>query len=290
MRPNGMNSASIQELITQQTQLRAPPSVLPALLQALADEEIEFDELAKAIERFPSIAARLLSVANSAWSAPRVEITSVDRACAHLGMTLTRSISIALAVSMPFDLMRCPLFDPARYWCSAFLVADGAEGLAKRCESVTGIQPRTLHTAGLLHNLGLLWLADNLPDDLMRAFELAAAEDALPVNAALRRVHGTDIGEVGGCLARAWSLPGILANAIAHYCDVDYAGEDWAAPALTGDAADMASALQGGLDCPAQAPLLDRVGISPTDRQEVFEKMRSEFDRLRDLANSLGRF
>jgi HD-like signal output (HDOD) protein len=285
-----MNSASIQELITQHTQLRAPPSVLPVLLEALADEEIEYDELGEAIEQFPSIAARLLSVANSAWSAPRVEITSVDRACAHLGLTLTRNISIALAVSMPFDLMRCPLFDPGRYWCSAFLVADGAERLARRCESATRIEPRTLHTAGLLHNLGLLWLADRLPQDLMRVFELVSADDTLTVNEALHRVCATDIGEVGGCLARAWSLPGILATAIAHYCAIDYAGEDWAAPAMIGNAAGMASALQDGLDCPAEAPPLDRLGISLIDRQEIFEKMRSELDRIRELANSLSRF
>ena len=284
-----MPGASIQKLISDDTRLPAQPSALPVLLQALADEEIEYGELATVIGQFPSIVARLLSLANSAWSAPRMPITTLEWACTHLGLVLIRSVSISLAVSAPFNLMRCPGFDPRRFWYSAFLVADGAEWLAIHWENAATLEPRTLHTAGLLHNLGLLWLAENLSDDLMRAFELAAADEALSVNEALRQTCGTDVGTVSGCLARAWELPGILVSAMEHHGNSDYMEEGWEAAAFLGAAADMMSAVRHGQDCPAEAPLLDRLDISLSDRQDVFVKMQDSSDATSDLAGALCR-
>ncbi len=110
-----MSNAAIAELISEESNLRAPPSALPYLLEKLAQQEIEYDDLAETIERFPSIVARLISVANSAWSSPRSPITSLRRACTHLGLALTRSIAISLAVSAPFSLNRCLNFDLARF-------------------------------------------------------------------------------------------------------------------------------------------------------------------------------
>ncbi len=158
-----------------------------------------------------------------------------------------------------------------------------------RCDNVTVLEPKTLHTAGLLHNLGLLWLADHMPDDLTRALAAATADEALSVNDALRRTIGTDIGEVGGNLAQIWELPSTLVSAMQHHDDSEYRGDDWETVAIIGSAVRMSSALQHGRDCTAEAPLLDRLAISPSDHQNVFEKMRDASERTRDLARLLCR-
>ncbi len=121
-----MNTSSVclKKQILQHDQLPVLPSGVPYLLQTLMDENIDNNKLKAVIGRFPSIAARLLCLANSAWAAPPVPVTSLDMACARLGLNIVRSVSIALAISSPFNPARCPAFDAERYWCTALLVAD----------------------------------------------------------------------------------------------------------------------------------------------------------------------
>ena len=69
------------EMISQDTRLPTQPLALPYLLQALSDNDIDYHVLAGIIERFPSIAARLIFLANSAWSAPKTPIASIEPAC-----------------------------------------------------------------------------------------------------------------------------------------------------------------------------------------------------------------
>lgn len=123
------------------------------LLGVLADEDIDFQELVAEIELFPPIAARLLSVANSAWSAPVSPVTSLVMACSRLGLNVVRTVAMALAVAEPFNPAVCPLFEPQRYWSSALLTAEAADLVAR---AATFDDPQTARTAGLLRNSTLL--------------------------------------------------------------------------------------------------------------------------------------
>lgn len=283
-----MASQNVEKLVSEDAAVRTPITGVSLLLRQLADDDIGLRELVAAIERFPSITARLLTVANSAWSAPSAPITTLPLACRHLGLRVIQSISISLVVSAPFNVVRCPAFDPVRFWYGSLLVAEVAERLATECRNGTDVEPQALRTAGLLHNLGLLWLADKLPDDVTRALQLAESDHALGVNQALRLLIGTDSCEVGGLLLRKWQLPEVLAIAVEHHRDAAYTGgrSQWAA--LLGGAADMASALRHQRECPATLPDLDRVGIVLDTREEAFAAMRGRSDEIRALAGTLG--
>ena len=283
-----MTKESIENLIAADMQVRTPFSGLPLLLQKLSDDEIGFDDLVETLQRFPSVTARLLAVANSAWCAPRVPVTSLQSTCTQLGLALVRSISISVAVSAPFDTTRCPRFDTARFWYSALLAADGAERLAAQCNGMAGIEPKAVHTAGLLHNIGLLWLADKLPAPVARACEMADRPAPTSVNEALRRELGTDIAEVSGLLLEAWRLPAMLATTIRYHRDSDCGQEGWQSAALLGGAARMVGALRRDQDCPA-LPSLDRLGISLQARQKTFAKMRQKSGQIRAAADALAR-
>ena len=141
-------------------QLPSMPAGAPYLLKSLTDESIDFVELASVVEKFPGIAGKLISLVNSAWSAPASEVTSLEATCSRLGLGVVRSTSIALAVASPFNSTRCPSFDLEYYWCSVLLTADAASRLVAVSSSKHEFEPATARAAGLLHNLGLLWLAD----------------------------------------------------------------------------------------------------------------------------------
>jgi len=280
------NCTDLKEQILQNDQLPVLPSGVPYLLQALLDENTDNNKLKTVIERFPTIAARLLFLANSAWAAPPNPITTLDMACARLRLNTVRNISIALAISSPFNPARCSTFDAERYWCTALLVADGSGWLASCTQGAEELDVQTAHTAGLLHNLGLLWLADNRPEDTAHALEIAMHK-SIPLNQALLQVTGTNYCEVGGYLGEIWALPDILVAAMREHCNHSYDQENWQCTSLIGYAAAMVSAVcDDAQRCPKE-PNSKQLHIDPADSEAVFAKIAAKLESTREMARIL---
>lgn len=197
--------------------LPALPAGTPELLQTLMDDDIGFKELSELLQHFPSITARLLYLSNSAWAGSVSPVTTVESACVKLGLSVVRSVSVALTISSPFNLLRCPAFDVERFWMSALMVADIAVLLARSQPAYQSEQIPTLQTAGVLHNVGMLWLADRFPDITTQALTEAANDDQLSISNALEQLCGGGYAEVGGCLAASWHLPAVLSEAIREH-------------------------------------------------------------------------
>lgn len=201
--------------------LPALPAGTPELLQALMDDELGFREIAGLVQNFPSITARLLYLANSAWVGSLVPVTTVEGACSKLGLSVVRSVSVALTISSPFNSLRCPAFNVTKYWLAALLTADLAVRIARQLDEFPAEDLSVLQTAGILHNVGMLWLADRLPDLTSEALSAADADKDLTVSAALTLGCGAGYTEVGACLAESWQLPQILVDAIASHRQPD---------------------------------------------------------------------
>ena len=275
------------ELIHSQTQLKVLPAAVPELLSALNDNEIDFIELSKTISKFPAIAARLLFLSNSSWAAPVCEITTVEKACAKLGLSVVKSVSIALAIAAPFDPTRCPAFRAEEFWATALLVADAAAWLAEASSKIDEDEIATVHTSALLHNLGLLWMADSLPNKTNTAFEQAEAQPDLCVAKTLLTHCGADYCGIGGCLAEAWALPGPILVSMKHHLDFNYSGENWQIATLTGYAASMVHALDHSIEALPEDLRLERLGIKTEVRDEVYERLETRYEKVREMVKVL---
>lgn len=198
--------------------LKRPVPVLPRgtteLFVALGDPTLSFEVLTERLAVFPSIVARLLALANSPWSSPVAPVATLDDAVSRLGLDIVRSVSVALLVSNTFDANRCRRFEPRLYWCSALLSAECASLLAAGARPAPPLPPAAARTAGLINNLGLLWLADALPAETDGAFEMVTTDPALTVSAALVSVCGVNDRDAGEALGKAWNLPAALTAAM----------------------------------------------------------------------------
>lgn len=223
--PKQQDNISILEKLNS-TKIPVLSPGTPALLESLGDDTLNFDETAKLIEQFPGIAARLIALANSAWSAPVKEITSLEMACSRLGLNVVKSLSIALAVDSQFDATRCAEFDAEYYWSNALLVAEVASMLKPLVDVNQEFEVSTARTAGLLHNLGLLLLVDQLPAEMNVAFNLIKREQVDNIHQALVEVLGCDDGEIGKWLGDNWYLPEPIVNAMSFYNDINYEGHN----------------------------------------------------------------
>jgi len=262
-----------------------PPGA-PHLLKSLTDDSISFIELAGIIERYPTIAARLISLANSAWSSPVSEITSLENACSRLGFDVVRSASIALAVSAPFDTSRCPGFKPRFFWSSGLLAADGASWLSQ-CSKSIQIEPATARAAGLIHNLGLLLLVDQLPKEVSQAIKLIQKEEGMQLSQALLYMMGFDHCDAGRQLGIAWELPELMVDAMDYCLDEEVPEQVNEVAYMIDTTVSMLRALQHNRPWAIPQTQLDLLQITPADASMVFERLSGQLTKVEELANTL---
>jgi len=188
-----------------------PPDI-SSLLRTLNDDEIGYTQLAKELEKFPSIVLKIVATANSAWASPVNPITTLRDSCARIGVQAVRSISIALSIAEIFDPSRCPPFDSKTFWISSLLTAEAAYLCSKNDPEVCS---DTARLAGLLHNMGLLWLATQKPEATAGAILLKQNHETDSISAGLKEQLGMDLYTAGGYLASYIDLPEVISEAIA---------------------------------------------------------------------------
>lgn len=174
-----------------------------SLLASLASADCDIGDIAKELELHPVIGARMIALANSAWSAPDGTIVDLTSACVRLGMSVVKSSAIAYAVAAPFDPLRCQGFDSVRFWTCALLGAETSAQIA----GYRNLDESIARTGGLLRNLGLVWLADAMPQQTSEALNLLANDPQLSTADALTGCVGVSHLQATYELMAAWGMP-----------------------------------------------------------------------------------
>lgn len=267
------------------------PHDVHQVVRALSDDNLDYAKLANILSAHATISSRLIALANSAWFNNSSEpVTSLERTCLKLGLNIVRGVGIGLAVMKPFNVRSCQSFNIKRYWISTMLVAHGASRLAEdiKAEPTTDYLAQTVHTAGILHNIGLLCMADMAPAETHRALYFKQLHTEVDLNQALRKVLHTDYCDLGAHLTRLWGIPEALVTAIQYHRDSAYSGAYWQHAALVGAAAQMVGSLFDNLDTWPPG-LCNKLKISATRQAEVFAELETEFQKTKELAKVLFR-
>jgi HD-like signal output (HDOD) protein len=257
------------------------------LMQSMMDESLNFRQLANIIERFPSIASRLIALSNSVWSSPVSPISSLEQACSRLGFGVVRSTSIALSVSSPFDSTLCPSFDAQRFWCHLMLVADTSTWLALALPGQESLSPLTARAAGLLHDLGLLWLVDQLPDETHQALSRCRENPKLSLSQTLTESIGIDYAAAGRILAETWKLPEPLIAGILHNSTGVHDKAYWQIAYVVNLADCLVSAMATETPCPVADSHLEKLGIRHEHVGNVMHLLYQQKGRTQELASLL---
>jgi HD-like signal output (HDOD) protein len=146
------------ELAGERIDLPSFPDVAVRVRTALANDEVEIDQVVRVISAEPALAARLLQVANSAALNPTGRrLTDLRTAVSRIGFNMARSATIAFAMSQlrraeAYKGLEIPLTE---LWQHSAHVAAVCHVVAKR---FTRMNADTALLAGLLQNVGRLYL------------------------------------------------------------------------------------------------------------------------------------
>ena len=191
--------------------LPSAPEVAQKMLVLVNKDDVDFRQLAAMIEKDPSLAARLLRIANSALFATRSKVSSVTHAVTMLGAKRVRELVLGLSVWGALDPKSV---NGKRYrkqlWTHAATVAAAARILAGK----GGMDGSEAFTAGLLHDIGKLVLGLRLGDTYWAMLDEAHAAGR-PAADVEMEAFGCHHGLVGGWLLQLWRLPSGLVDAIA---------------------------------------------------------------------------
>ena len=267
------------------------PAIAARLLQLVANEECDIDELAAVIEQDPGLAARIIGIANSAYFARPTEICNVADAIVRvLGLNLVRGIAIGIALSKPFDASACPDFQFDRFWYRAMQTATLAGRLAPLTQ-LPEAERGCLFLGGLLHNLGQLVLVHAFPDRMSKVFRAwAAAPETGLLELERNHLSMTEI-EAGTLIARRWQLPSRVAEVIEFRHDPWRAGGAASTVQLVSYCAAFASALYD--DSETAAPPLEEAGtalagLDPNRLEKLIDLLRAQDEQMHALAASLA--
>jgi diguanylate cyclase (GGDEF)-like protein len=263
------------------------PATISQLIAALSDDEIDRERLAAILEQCPSLAAKLVGLASSAYFRRASQINSVSDAIFVIGFRTVRSLATATALQEPFAHNRCPAFHPGRFWLQAVLTAHVAKQLARNASAILHLNPEEAYLCGLLHGIGLLALAHLFPDELN---QILGQNNRQPgtLSQRIQQRFGVTHHMVGAALLRRWHLPDLFACTTEHYANPDYQESGWLACRLIAMAHDWADrVIRQDRTNKFDPQGLSLLGIMPDDIETVGACL-DQFDSFSDLAEMIS--
>ncbi len=216
----------VELAISRLDSLSLLPSVAVRLLSELLQSQPSHSALSEIIESDPALATKLLSLMHQQGLSFRDENFSVRRALDKLPAQLVRDGFLSIKALAAFD------FDPGSYKALSkkqlvlhcLAVACCAGDIARVISPQ--IDPQLAYSAGLLHDIGKLALAQAMPKSFARI-----TEDAKSQNASICTIEQSHLGLdhtiLGKRLAQKWHLPDEITLAIwLHHNDTATISQD----------------------------------------------------------------
>jgi HD-like signal output (HDOD) protein/CheY-like chemotaxis protein len=188
------------------------PSVAASVFEMLEDEECGVDKVTELISSDPLFAAAVIRCANSGYYGAARPASSLREACVHLGNAKVLSVAQEVLVARLREVEEVPLQAlAARMSTTSQVVARTCRLLAPRLGT---IDPDAAHLAGLMHNIGELFVIQAL------STLAKAGGPRIESPEVVQRICASVHQPVGERFLRTWSAPDFVVTvAGAHHGD-----------------------------------------------------------------------
>lgn len=208
------------EVVERSKALPEFPLVISRILETLDNPQANMNELVNHIKHDPVIAARILMLANAvaAKQAHSVSnICNIYSAASLIGLNQIRRIVLTDSIAgfigkLPPDKI------PSAFYRHSVAVSVCGEELAHHT-SQTELSEAAL-IAGLLHDVGHLWLNNFKTESFHKICERAFVQD-IRIEDAEGEYFGVDHATIGFWLAEDWLLPTGIGTAIRYHHNPD---------------------------------------------------------------------
>ena len=208
-----LRSETLRLLVNRCSQLPSVPALYSEIIEVLQDPSADVDTVGNIVVKDVAMTAKILKLVNSAFFGLGNEISSPSEAVTYLGTDTIKSLILVTHAFSNADDIKLNGFSINLLWEHSMETSNAAKAAAF-CEGADRKLIDEAFVAGLLHDVGKLVFAMNMPQEYQQALDLAR-EKKLTIAAAERQVFGADHADVGGYLLGLWGLPVPVVEAIA---------------------------------------------------------------------------
>lgn len=283
-------SPTIEEVLATSPDLPALPVVATQVIRLTLDSDAGAQEIAQLLGQDPSLAARVLKLANSAFYGLNRQVGSLKDAVVILGMRTVREIA-TVAGALPW--LKKPVtgyaLEPGALLSHSTGLAVGAQNVARIARLKGSDQ---VYVSGLLSDIGKLVLSRSLDGRMGEMLKLGL-EAGMSFDEVERQVVGFDHCQVAEHLTRSWSLPESTVQAVRWHHDPGQCPEEFRQMADCIHLADYLSMVCGfglggdGLSYKFDESSLMRLGISPDTIDSVIDEFVVSFEAQEQVIKEL---
>lgn len=225
--------AELRTLVLERAHRMTRVPLLPSACQRLLEishmavEIVDITELSNIVSHDPSMASRILKVANSPYYSIRQAVSSVRQAILVIGLSDLMSLLLVTSLMEKFNQDEAmDNLSPMDFWIHSVAVGAAARSCASDSSGYM-ISASEISLAGLLHDIGKSVFIRFFPAESDRCIQLTLDEGCSLLDAETK-VFGITHAELGGVLARNWNLPEFIVQVVHFHHHPEEADEAYA--------------------------------------------------------------
>ncbi len=190
------------ELIKKIKDLPTISTVAMQINEEMKKESLTAKSLAALINQDPSLTAKLLKLANSAYYGLVKEVTTMEKAVTVLGLNTIQSLALTVSVYKVFKSGSTE-FDFQGLWLHCLGCGVAAKNLVLSRAPALAEQA---FVCGIIHDVGKIAIADKLPEELVAMIRLIS-DKGMSQKEAEAEIFGFSHQKIGGRMAATWNFP-----------------------------------------------------------------------------------
>ncbi|MCG8606088.1 response regulator [bacterium] len=212
---NLLANDKLRRLVSSMRSLPSMPTLYLRLMEELSSPDYKLIRVGEIISKDVGMTAKLLQLVNSAFFGLKVHVSNPIYAARLLGPEIIKGLIFSVEVFSKFKKLQGSGLSLEDFMDHSMAVASVAKAIAisekQEPKEVDGT-----FIAGMLHDIGKLVLAENLPERYRETLELVKKE-GISVWEAEQEIFGATHAEVGAYLLGLWGLPESTIKAAAFH-------------------------------------------------------------------------
>lgn len=208
-----LTDEKLRRIVSKLNSVPSLPTLYSELMKELENNDSNMRKIGQIVKKDIGMTVKILQIVNSSFFGLRRTVSNADEAINYLGLDIVSSLALGIGVFSQFEGKDRVSSTLSKIWEQSMTVANMAKAIAKDENSEIA---NDAFTAGLLHEIGKVVLAVNLPEQFEEVNELKIKESISELEAE-RRVFQTTHAEIGAYLLGLWGLPHYVVEAVAFH-------------------------------------------------------------------------
>jgi HD-like signal output (HDOD) protein len=210
-----LENEAVSELVSQIETLPSLPNLYMEIIEKLNQEDTALSDIAAIIKKDVSMSAEILKLVNSSFFGFFNKISNIEQAVSLLGLNMIKTLVLSIKVFEQFPRQDQISISIKELWDHSFLVGILTGKIVYDFTKDRELQ-ESAFTIGLLHDIGMITLASQLPQKYKRAYDHAYINQ-LKISEGEYKFLGSSHAEVGAYLVGLWGFSDEVTTAIANH-------------------------------------------------------------------------